>query len=54
MQHLSFRKELHAIEAVIAGQGIGTSSAMCSWHPSLRPRAMGKGRKICFSSRHLN
>jgi LysR family glycine cleavage system transcriptional activator len=26
MQHLSFREELHAIEAVIAGQGIGIFS----------------------------
>jgi LysR family glycine cleavage system transcriptional activator len=26
MQHLSFREELHAIEAVIAGQGIGMFS----------------------------
>ncbi|MFX1766873.1 LysR substrate-binding domain-containing protein [Paraburkholderia sp. A1RI-2L] len=28
MQHLSFREELHAIEAVIAGQGIGIFSDM--------------------------
>ena len=26
MDHLSFREELHAIEAVLAGQGIGISS----------------------------
>jgi LysR family glycine cleavage system transcriptional activator len=26
MQHLSFREELHAIEAVIAGQGVGIFS----------------------------
>ncbi len=26
MEHLSFREELHAIEAVIAGQGIGIFS----------------------------
>jgi LysR family glycine cleavage system transcriptional activator len=26
MQHLSFREELHAIEAVIAGQGFGLFS----------------------------
>jgi LysR family glycine cleavage system transcriptional activator len=26
MQHLSFREELHAIEAVIAGQGVGLFS----------------------------
>ena len=26
MQHLTFREELHAIEAVIAGQGIGIFS----------------------------
>jgi LysR family transcriptional regulator, glycine cleavage system transcriptional activator len=26
MEHLSFREELHAIEAVIAGQGIGLFS----------------------------
>jgi LysR family glycine cleavage system transcriptional activator len=26
MQHLSFREELHAIEAVVAGQGIGIFS----------------------------
>ena len=26
MEHLSFREELHAIEAVIAGQGIGVFS----------------------------
>ncbi|WP_253075254.1 LysR substrate-binding domain-containing protein [Bradyrhizobium sp. 138] len=26
MQHLSFREELHAIEAVIAGQGVGVFS----------------------------
>jgi LysR family glycine cleavage system transcriptional activator len=26
MDHLSFREELHAIEAVIAGQGIGIFS----------------------------
>jgi LysR family glycine cleavage system transcriptional activator len=26
MQHLSFREELHAIEAVVAGQGIGLFS----------------------------
>ena len=26
MEHLSFREELHAIEAVIAGQGVGLFS----------------------------
>jgi LysR family glycine cleavage system transcriptional activator len=26
MEHLSFREELHAIEAVIAGQGVGIFS----------------------------
>jgi LysR family transcriptional regulator, glycine cleavage system transcriptional activator len=28
MQHLSFREELHAIEAVIAGQGVGIFSSV--------------------------
>ena len=31
MQHLSFREELHAIEAVIAGQALAFS-AMGWWH----------------------
>lgn len=32
MQHLSFREELHAIEAVIAGQGIGVFSDVLAAH----------------------
>ena len=32
MQHLSFREELHAIEAVIAGQGIGIFSDVLVAH----------------------
>lgn len=32
MQHLSFREELHAIEAVIAGQGVGIFSDVLVAH----------------------
>lgn len=32
MEHLSFREELHAIEAVIAGQGIGICSDVLVAH----------------------
>jgi LysR family glycine cleavage system transcriptional activator len=32
MQHLSFREELHAIEAVISGQGVGIFSDVLVAH----------------------
>ena len=41
MEHLSFREELHAIEAVIAGQGIGVFSDMLT-APELATGALVK------------
>jgi LysR family transcriptional regulator, glycine cleavage system transcriptional activator len=41
MEHLSFREELHAIEAVIAGQGIGLFSDVLV-APELHARTLVK------------
>jgi LysR family glycine cleavage system transcriptional activator len=41
MDHLSFRKELHAIEAILAGQGIGICSDVLVAH-ELRTRLLVK------------
>jgi LysR family transcriptional regulator, glycine cleavage system transcriptional activator len=45
MQHLSFREELHAIEAVIAGQGIGIFSDVLVAH-ELRAGTLVKAFKL--------
>lgn len=48
LQHLSFREELHAIEAVIAGQGIGIFSDMLIAH-ELAAGSLVKAFKLSLS-----
>ena len=48
MQHLSFREELHAIEAVIAGQGVGIFSDVLVAH-ELAAGTLVKAFKLSLS-----
>lgn len=55
MSHLSFREELHAIEAVIAGQGIGIVSVVLVEHELaagtlVRDRIRDQGRDVAFAT----
>ena len=51
MDHLSFREELHAIEAVIAGQGIGLfSNALVA--PELKARTLVKACDVSLPGYH--
>jgi LysR family glycine cleavage system transcriptional activator len=47
MDHLSFREELHAIEAVIAGQGIGIFSSVLVAH-ELAAGTLVKAFDLCL------
>jgi LysR family transcriptional regulator, glycine cleavage system transcriptional activator len=52
MEHLSFREELHAIEAVIAGQGIGLFSDVLV-APELASGALVKAFDLCLPGYHF-
>lgn len=51
MDHMSFREELHAIEAVIAGQGIGLFSDVLV-APELKARTLVKAYNVSLPGYH--
>ena len=51
MDHLSFREELHAIEAVIAGQGIGLFSNVLV-APELKASTLVKAFDVSLPGYH--
>jgi LysR family glycine cleavage system transcriptional activator len=51
MDHLSFREELHAIEAVIAGQGIGLFSNVLV-APELKAHTLVKSFDVSLPGFH--